>query len=71
MARGNDKHTSVDQFDISAFLNLMTNCNHFDFEGKNKVSTNTSTNASKYQYVSHQHKYKHKYSQATNTYFLL
>ncbi|XP_046883057.1 uncharacterized protein LOC124472326, partial [Hypomesus transpacificus] len=37
MARGNDKHTSVDQFDISAFLNLMTNCNHFDFEGKNKT----------------------------------
>lgn len=29
MPRGNMDHTAVDQFDISAFLNLMTHCSHF------------------------------------------
>ncbi|KAG7273863.1 hypothetical protein CRUP_025924 [Coryphaenoides rupestris] len=29
MPRGNKKHQSVDEFDISAFLNLMTFCGHF------------------------------------------
>ncbi|XP_055739787.1 uncharacterized protein si:ch211-91p5.3 isoform X2 [Salvelinus fontinalis] len=29
MPRGNTDHTAVDQFDISAFLNLMSQCRHF------------------------------------------
>ncbi|XP_036395878.1 uncharacterized protein LOC118785368 [Megalops cyprinoides] len=39
MPRGNRNHSKLDQFDISAFLNLMTSCKHFNKFVKEKVIT--------------------------------
>ncbi|CAL8238653.1 unnamed protein product, partial [Lota lota] len=43
MSRGNKKHQSVEDFDISAFLNLMMNCKHFqEFVGRDILSEVTN-----------------------------
>ncbi|KAK6302886.1 hypothetical protein J4Q44_G00272410 [Coregonus suidteri] len=44
MPRGNMDHTTVDQFDISAFLNLMTHCSHFTKFVKSKALLTQVTN---------------------------
>uniref|UniRef100_A0AAZ3S414 DRBM domain-containing protein n=1 Tax=Oncorhynchus tshawytscha TaxID=74940 RepID=A0AAZ3S414_ONCTS len=44
MPRGNMDHTAVDQFDISAFLNLMTQCSYFAKFVKSKTLITQVTN---------------------------